>query len=51
MTNPYVTHNPLYDYKKITRKEPDEGRRYQTPVGDVVASVTTILDKTKSEEK
>ena len=51
MTNPYVVHNPLYDYKEITRKETNEGRRYQTPDGDVVASVTTILDNTKSEEK
>jgi genome maintenance exonuclease 1 len=51
MTNPYVTHNPLYDYKKITRKETDAGRRYQTPDGDIVASVTTILDKTKPTEK
>jgi len=51
MTNSYVVHNSLFDYKKITRKETDEGRRYQTPDGDVVASVTTILDKTKSKEK
>jgi len=51
MTNSYVVHNSLYDYKKITRKETNEGRRYQTPDGDVVASVTTILDKTKSKEK
>jgi genome maintenance exonuclease 1 len=51
MTNPYVVHNQLYDYKKISRKETDEGRRYQTPDGGVVASVTTILDQTKSEEK
>ena len=51
MTNPYVTHNLLYNYKKITRKETNEGRRYQTPDGDVVASVTTILDKTKPKEK
>jgi ATP-dependent exoDNAse (exonuclease V) beta subunit len=51
MTNPYVTHNSLYDYKKIMRKETNEGRRYQTPDGDIVASVTTILDKTKSDEK
>ena len=51
MTNLYVAHNPQYNYKTITRKETDEGRRYQTPDGDVVASVTTILDKTKSKEK
>lgn len=51
MTNSYVMHNPLYDYKKITRKETNEGRRYQTPTGDLVASVTTILDKTKPKEK
>jgi len=51
MTNPYVMQNSLYDYKKITRKETNEGRRYQTPDGDIVASVTTILDKTKPKEK
>ena len=51
MTNLYVKHNPQYDYKKITRKETEAGRRYQTPDGDVVASVTTILDKTKPKEK
>ena len=51
MANILVKHNSLYDYKKITRKETDEGRRYQTPDGDVVASVTTILDKTKPREK
>ena len=44
-------HNPLYTYAKINRKETEQGRRYQTPDGGLVASVTTILDKTKPEEK
>jgi hypothetical protein len=44
-------HNPVYNYQSIKRKETNEGRRYETPDGGVVPSVTTILDKTKSEEK
>jgi ATP-dependent exoDNAse (exonuclease V) beta subunit len=51
LANILVSYNPLHDYKKITRKETEVGRRYQTPDGDVVASVTTILDKTKPKEK
>lgn len=39
-----------YEYKPINRKQTTEGRKYQTPDGGAVASVTTILDKTKSEE-
>ena len=50
MANILVKHNPQYEYGKIQRKETDAGRRYQTPSGDIVPSVTTILDKTKSEE-
>jgi len=36
MANSYVKHNPLHDYKAITRKETEVGRRYQTPTGDIV---------------
>lgn len=43
-------HNPLYSYSKIKRKDTAQGRRYSTPDGALVASVTSILDKTKSEE-
>ena len=39
-----------FNYTPINRKQTSEGRKYVTPNGDAVASVTTILDKTKSEE-
>jgi genome maintenance exonuclease 1 len=40
-----------YKYPKLERVDSPEGRRYVTPSGLAVPSVTTILDKTKSEEK
>ena len=40
-----------YEYKPINRKQTVEGRKYQTPDGNAVASVTTILDKTKPQER
>jgi genome maintenance exonuclease 1 len=40
-----------YDYTPISRKNIDGKRHYATPDGSAVPSVTTILDKTKSEEK
>ena len=40
-----------YSYEKISRKQVEGKRLYTTPNGDAVPSVTTILDKTKSEEK
>lgn len=40
-----------YDYTPIKRKQIDGKRLYTTPTGEAVPSVTTILDKTKSEEK
>jgi len=40
-----------YDYRALTRKQVDGKRLYSTPDGNAVPSVTTILDKTKSEEK
>lgn len=39
-----------FDYTPISRKQVDGKRLYQTPTGERVASVTTILDKTKPEE-
>ena len=42
-------HNPIYEYAELKRKDTPEGRRYQTPDGSLVASVTTILDKTKDK--
>jgi genome maintenance exonuclease 1 len=46
-----VRFKETFDYKPINRKQTSEGRKYQTPDGNAVASVTTILDKTKPEEK
>ena len=40
-----------YNYTKMSRKTVEGKRHYQTPEGEAVPSVTTILDKTKSEEK
>ena len=40
-----------FNYTPINRKQTNEGRKYVTPGGHAVASVTTILEKTKSEEK
>ena len=40
-----------FDYKPISRKTVDGKRHYATPDGQAVPSVTTILDKTKPEEK
>jgi genome maintenance exonuclease 1 len=39
-----------FNYEEISRKDIDGKRHYLTPTGDAVPSVTTILDKTKSEE-
>lgn len=39
-----------YNYVKINRIDTPEGRRYATPDGEKLPSVTTILDATKSEE-
>ena len=40
-----------YNYAKIDRETVDGKRHYCLPDGSKVPSVTTILDKTKSEEK
>jgi hypothetical protein len=39
-----------FNYVKINRIDTSEGRRYATPDGEKLPSVTTILDATKSEE-
>lgn len=44
-------YNKIFEYPPINRKTTSEGRKYLTPDGNTVSSVTTILDKTKSEEK
>ena len=41
---------PKYDYKSLSRNESGGKRSYTCPDGSKVPSVTTILDKTKSEE-
>ena len=39
----------VHDYKPISRKQVDGKRKYMTPDGGAVASVTTILDATKDK--
>jgi genome maintenance exonuclease 1 len=39
-----------YNYQPVKRIDTPEGRRYSTPDGEKLPSVTTILDATKSEE-
>ena len=43
-------YNPKFDYKPLSRVTEDGRRLYDTP-GGKLPSVTTILDKTKPEEK
>jgi genome maintenance exonuclease 1 len=40
-----------FDYEKISRVSINNVRYYETPTKDCVPSVTSVLDKTKSEEK
>jgi len=42
---------PKFNYTKLTRETVDGKRHYCTPDGRKLPSVTTILDKTKPEEK
>lgn len=42
---------PKYNYKQISRESIEGQRLYLCPDGSKVPSVTTILDKTKSQEK
>lgn len=44
-------YNPKFDYKPLTRKEVDGKRRYASPDGEHLPSVTTVLDATKSAER
>lgn len=44
-------YNPKFNYHQLTRTSIDGQRLYQTPDGNRVPSVTTVLDKTKPEEK
>ena len=41
---------PKFDYQPLTRENINGKRHYCTPDGQKLASVTTILDKTKSQE-
>lgn len=43
--------NPRFNYAKIPRTSVDGQRLYTTPDGTAVPSVTTILDRTRPEEK
>ena len=43
--------NSPYNYTPLSRTTVEGKRHYQTPDGGKVPSVTTILDRTKSEEK
>jgi genome maintenance exonuclease 1 len=44
-------YNPKFDYKPLSRVSEEGKRLYATPDGNRLPSVTTILDKTKPEEK
>ena len=44
-------YNPKFDYHALSRTTEEGKRLYSTPDGSRVPSVTTILDKTKPEEK
>lgn len=44
-------YNPKFDYQPLSRVSEDGKRLYATPDGRKLPSVTTILEKTKPEEK
>jgi hypothetical protein len=44
-------YNPKFDYQPLSRTSEDGKRLYLTPDGKKLPSVTTILEKTKPEEK
>ena len=44
-------YNPKFEYQELSRASEDGKRLYLTPDGKRLPSVTTILDKTKPEEK
>jgi hypothetical protein len=43
--------NPRFDYQPLHRTTEDGRRLYATPDGKRLPSVTTVLDRTKPEEK
>jgi genome maintenance exonuclease 1 len=47
----YNLYNPKFNYHELSRQSVDGKRMYQTPDGKKVPSVTTVLEKTKPEEK
>jgi genome maintenance exonuclease 1 len=48
---PTINYTPKFNYTPINRETIDGKRHYCLPDGSKVASVTTILDKTKPKEK
>ena len=46
----FKLYNPKFDYRPVPRVVVEGKRFYATPDGNKLPSVTTILDKTKSEE-
>lgn len=44
-------YNPIFNYVSLDRQTIDGKRRYATPDGEKLPSVTTILDATKPEER
>ena len=44
-------YNPKFAYEALHRKNENGGRVYVTPDGNKLPSVTTILDRTKPQEK
>jgi genome maintenance exonuclease 1 len=46
-----MAYNPKFNYQPLSRVSEDGKRLYATPDGKKLPSVTTILDKTKPEEK
>jgi hypothetical protein len=47
----FYMYTPKFDYKPLTRVEINGKRRYASPDGDQLPSVTTILDATKPAER
>lgn len=46
-----MTYNPKFNYQPLSRVSEDGKRLYATPDGKRLPSVTTVLDRTKPEEK
>lgn len=45
-----IMYTPKYNYQALKREQTAAGRRYLTPDGNKLPSVTTILEATKSQE-